>query len=135
MTNVFPSEQLEPLNPCVPSPCGPFSQCREINGHAVCSCQTNYIGSPPNCRPECVVSSECPQNQACEKQRCKDPCPGACGLNARCQVVNHFPACSCPPGFTGDPFNRCEKIQCKHDAYLRIGRKKQNVLLGSFFWF
>lgn len=100
-------------NPCQPSPCGPYSQCREVNGHAVCSCQTNFIGSAPNCRPECIVSSDCAQNMACQNQKCIDPCPGTCGLEARCQVINHYAACSCPPGYTGDPFNRCTRIKCK----------------------
>lgn len=81
--------------------------CRPINGNAVCSCQPNYIGSPPSCRPECMVSADCAQDKACVNQKCADPCPGTCGLNARCQVVNHNPICSCAPGFTGDPFVRC----------------------------
>lgn len=98
---------LPPKNPCIPSPCGPYSQCRAINNHAVCSCQTNYIGTPPACHPECMVSSECAQDKACVNQKCVDPCPGTCGLNARCQVVNHNPICSCSAGYTGDPFVRC----------------------------
>lgn len=96
-----------PKNPCQPSPCGPNSQCREINGQAVCSCVAGFIGSPPTCRPECVTSAECALNRACVNQKCIDPCPGTCGLNALCQVVNHNPICSCPPGQTGDPFTRC----------------------------
>lgn len=108
-----PTEQPV-TDPCKPSPCGPFSQCRVVNGHAVCSCQTNYIGTPPSCKPECVVSTECPQDRACVSQKCVDPCPGTCGLNARCQVVNHNPICSCNPGFTGDPFTRCLKEESKH---------------------
>lgn len=102
-----------PTNPCQPTPCGPNSQCREVNGHAVCSCLTGFIGSPPSCRPECIVSSECPQDKACVNQKCADPCPGTCGSNARCQVVNHNPICSCAPGFTGDPFVRCIKQESK----------------------
>lgn len=94
-------------NPCVPSPCGPYSQCRVVNDHAVCSCQPNYIGHPPACKPECTVSSECPQNRACINNKCQDPCPGTCGINARCQVVNHNPICSCPQNYVGDPFVRC----------------------------
>lgn len=98
----------EPItNPCIPSPCGPYSQCVEVNGHAVCSCLTNFIGSPPSCRPECTASSECSLDRACINQKCIDPCPGTCGLNARCQVTNHNPICSCSPGFTGDPFEQC----------------------------
>lgn len=56
-----------------------------------------------------MVSSECPQDKACVKQKCIDPCPGTCGVNGRCQVVNHNPICSCPPGYNGDPFVRCLK--------------------------
>ena len=105
--------------PCSPSPCGPNSQCREINGQAVCSCVPGFMGSPPACRPECVVSSECGQNEACSNQRCRNPCPGTCGVGARCEVVNHNPICSCPARFTGDPFVRCQPIRKK--SLLHIG--------------
>lgn len=100
-------------NPCQPSPCGPNSQCREINEQAVCSCLVNYIGSPPDCRPECVVSSECAKNKACINQKCEDPCPGTCGSSTQCQVINHSPICSCIFGYTGDPFSRCFQIPRK----------------------
>lgn len=96
-----------PKDPCRPSPCGTFSTCRTAGEHAVCACIPNYIGSPPNCKPECVISSECASNQACINQRCADPCPGTCGYNARCRVTNHSPICSCTDGFTGDPFHEC----------------------------
>lgn len=97
----------EPEEPCNPSPCGPYSNCRVIDNHAVCSCQSDYVGSPPSCRPECIVSADCTQNTACIEHRCKDPCVGTCGLNANCQVVNHNPICSCTSGYTGDPFFEC----------------------------
>lgn len=98
-----------PGDPCQPSPCGPYSNCRVIDNHAVCSCQPNYVGNPPQCRPECVVSTDCTQNTACIDQKCKDPCPGTCGQNADCQVINHNPVCSCTSGYTGDPFFGCVK--------------------------
>lgn len=94
-------------NPCIPTPCGPNSQCQEINGQAVCSCVPGFIGSPPSCRPECVTSAECALNRACVNQKCMDPCPGTCGLNAQCQVVNHNPICTCFETYVGDPFVRC----------------------------
>jgi hypothetical protein len=98
----------EPIvDPCQPSPCGPNSQCRKVNNVAVCSCLPSYIGSPPGCRPECVVSADCSLDKACNNQKCRDPCPGTCGFNARCQVVNHNPICSCMSGYVGDPFIRC----------------------------
>ncbi|KAL1451865.1 hypothetical protein WDU94_006201 [Cyamophila willieti] len=104
--------QNEPVytNPCQPSPCGPNSQCREVNHQAVCSCLPNYFGSPPACRPECTVNSDCPLDKACVNQKCVDPCPGSCGQNANCRVINHSPVCSCKPGFTGEPRIRCSRI-------------------------
>lgn len=65
------------------------------------------IGSAPNCRAECVVSSDCPSNEACINQKCVDPCPGTCAPNAECRVVNHSPVCDCIKGFTGDGFSNC----------------------------
>lgn len=97
-------------HPCNPSPCGPNSQCREVNGLAVCTCVIGFIGSPPTCRPECIVSTDCAQFEACINQKCKDPCPGTCGIRATCQVINHNPICSCPQHLTGDPFIRCTEI-------------------------
>lgn len=102
--------EVAPETPCSPSPCGPNSQCRPINGQAVCSCVPGYSGSPPSCRPECVVSSDCPRSEACSNLKCANPCIGSCGVRAQCQVINHNPICSCPPGLSGDPFLRCEPI-------------------------
>ena len=78
-----------------------------MNGHEACSCVPGYIGPPPNCRPECVINSECPPNKACIQQKCGDPCIGACGINAKCDVANHNAICSCPYDYIGDPFSQC----------------------------
>lgn len=99
--------QPEIRNPCVPSPCGPNSQCRDIGGSPSCSCLPDYLGNPPNCKPECSINPECPSNLVCIRQKCVDPCPGSCGLNAQCSVVNHIPICICADGYTGDPFASC----------------------------
>lgn len=96
-----------PENPCEPSPCGPNSLCRVIDSRPACSCIAGYTGAPPQCRPECVVSSECDSQKSCIRQKCVDPCPGTCGLNAQCQVINHNPICSCPTNYVGDPFIQC----------------------------
>lgn len=106
-----------PQNPCNPSPCGPNSQCRQINGQAVCSCVPGFIGSPPTCRPECIISSECSLTKACVNQKCVDPCPGSCGINAKCQVINHNPICSCSERFSGDPFIRCLPIRKQYNSF------------------
>lgn len=108
------------IHPCNPSPCGSNSQCREINGQAVCSCVPGFIGSPPTCRPECVSSLECFLNEACVNQKCIDPCPGTCGLSALCKVVSHNPICSCLPGYTGDPFIRCLQIRKTFSNFILI---------------
>lgn len=102
-----------PENPCIPSPCGPNSQCRVISNTPACSCLPNYIGRAPNCRPECTINAECPSNRACQSEKCVDPCPGSCGVNTECSVINHSPVCSCQIGFTGDPFGGCNIIPSK----------------------
>lgn len=65
------------------------------------------MGSPPNCRPECTIHSECASNLACMRGKCGDPCPGSCGLSALCSVINHNSVCTCPAEYTGDPFSNC----------------------------
>lgn len=104
---VIPPQQDLYRDPCNPSPCGPFSQCRDNNGSPSCTCLPNYIGAPPNCRPECSINSECPSNKACINEKCRDPCPGSCGINANCHVINHTPVCTCSEHDTGDPFTNC----------------------------
>jgi hypothetical protein len=94
-------------DPCIPSPCGPYAECRVVGDSPSCSCKPTYIGTPPNCRPECVSNSECDRSKACIHQKCQDPCPGSCGLEALCRVAMHVPNCYCPPGYIGDPFSRC----------------------------
>jgi hypothetical protein len=99
---------IVPLNPCDPSPCGPNSRCLISQDRAICSCLPGYRGLPPSCRPDCVISTDCALDRACANQKCVDPCPGTCGQNANCQVINHNPICSCPTGQVGDPFISCQ---------------------------
>lgn len=54
-----------------------------------------------------MINAECPGNLACQNERCKDPCPGSCGIHAICVVTNHAPHCTCENGYTGDPFVGC----------------------------
>lgn len=107
---------------CSPSPCGPYSECSvSANGAAACSCRPGHIGSPPSCRPECLVSSECKLQLACIDRRCRDPCEGACGRDARCQVIAHSPICTCNDGYTGDPFTYCyPKPGRQHLSHLKL---------------
>lgn len=102
---------MESLNPCMPSPCGTNTECNVQQNAGSCSCLANYIGNPyEGCRPECVLNSDCPSNLACIGSRCTDPCPGTCGQNARCHVLNHSPTCLCIEQFTGNPLIRCQQI-------------------------
>lgn len=98
----------EDRNPCNPSPCGANAECRERQGAGSCACLPEYFGDPyTGCRPECVTNSDCTRDKACVNNKCKDPCPGTCGINAECSVPNHAPSCSCLPGYTGNPFTSC----------------------------
>lgn len=104
-------KQPDPRNPCFPSPCGPNSECRDIDSRPVCSCMSGMLGIPPNCRPECVIHQDCPSYLACVNNKCRDPCAGSCGMNAQCITQNHRPICNCLPGYEGDPFSGCNLIQ------------------------
>lgn len=113
-------------NPCNPSPCGPNSLCRAKNNQAVCTCIDNYIGQPPNCRPECVLSSECPIDKSCERQKCVNPCLTACGDDTNCRVHNHSPICTCKVNYMGDPFTRCYYSPRKFPFLCFPRRKSKN---------
>lgn len=96
-----------PRDPCNPSPCGLYSQCRDVGGIPSCTCSPSYLGVPPNCHPECVINEECRSDLACINQKCEDPCPGSCGLYATCTVLNHLSICTCNDGYVGNPFSQC----------------------------
>ena len=102
--------RTEVIDPCNPSPCGSNAICQRRNNAAACQCIPEYFGDPyVACRPECVVNSDCPSNKACQRNKCIDPCPGTCGINARCQVKNHLATCTCFEGYIGDPFTACRQ--------------------------
>ena len=111
MISISATEPVVVQDPCVPNPCGPHSE-RPVNtgDRCDCRCQRGMIGSPPNCRPECILNSDCSESLACQSQKCQDPCPGLCGYNAHCRVRNHIPMCMCDKGYVGDPFVNCNKI-------------------------
>lgn len=100
---------LSSAPPCNPSPCGPGAVCTTSGSSAICSCPSGTYGDAKStgCRPECVVSSECPRDRACVRNKCIDPCIGTCGNGAMCRVFDHAPICSCPPTTTGNPFTEC----------------------------
>ena len=107
-----------PRDPCNPNPCGANADARVSGSSCICSCRPEYFGDPySGCRPECVVNSDCATTKACVNQHCIDPCPGVCGFNAECRVINHNPVCTCVPGYIGDPFRGCS-LERKYQACL-----------------
>lgn len=124
---------MEKAQPCNPSPCGANAICTERSGAGSCKCIPEYFGDPyTGCRPECVQNSDCDRSKACRNNKCQDPCPGVCGLNAECRVQNHSPVCLCLIGYEGDPSRSCQRVE--------IGKFQCNwvnfscVLLVSYFY-
>lgn len=120
------------MTPCIPSPCGANAICNAQNGVGSCQCLPDYSGNPyEGCRPECVVSSDCPSNKACVNSKCQNPCPGVCAHNAECKVLNHVPSCHCGIGFTGNPYSYCNFIQNERKlinfTYSNCDKKKNNT--------
>jgi hypothetical protein len=130
-----PAPPVEPtiVEPCVPSPCGPNSACQPVGDRAQCSCLPNMIGVVPNCRPECIINSDCPSSRACINMRCVDPCPGSCGPNTECRVIGHTPTCTCASGFTGNAFEGCQRIpvgeSLESRRLLKIDRLTDSLLV------
>ncbi|KAJ3650628.1 hypothetical protein Zmor_016716 [Zophobas morio] len=100
------------VSSCEGNTCGQNAQCSVIGGRPVCSCFRGYLGDPLSfCkRAECLDNSECRNHLSCRSGRCIDPCAGTCGANAVCNARSHLPVCSCPAGFTGDPFTNCRRF-------------------------
>ena len=136
LTKFIKYSAIEPVesDPCDPNPCGQNSNPpRSIGDRCQCSCLPEMIGSPPNCRPECVVNSDCPSDKACINRKCQDPCPGLCGINANCNVRNHVPICICIPGYVGDPFSQCNRPSSKnYNLILLINLRAAFLILSVF---
>lgn len=108
----------------------------------MCSCPPGHSGNPLTIclKGECSDHSECRSNQACRNNNCENPCAGACGTNANCEVSfpviitvlflmsiifllkvrNHVPVCSCPARYAGDPFSNCRQMDPGKKNYLHI---------------
>jgi len=119
-----------PADLCQPNPCGQNAICtpgydNSGRDRPVCTCPAGYIGDALiNCkRGECTTDSECPNNRICSNFNCKNPCDGACGVNAQCEARNHGAVCSCPGGYKGDPFYQCsyDPVRAKRKADEKSG--------------
>ncbi|XP_021954599.1 adhesive plaque matrix protein 2 [Folsomia candida] len=102
------------VDPCIPSPCGPNTQC-SVNGAgaAICRCISGTYPKPDTitgCGPQCVYDHECPSHQKCHQGKCVPSCnPSPCGINAECEAVGNKAVCKCPRGFAGDPLFQCQQ--------------------------
>ena len=116
-----PAPQPEVIDPCRPSPCGVNAVCQDRNKAAACTCLPEMFGDPYlECKPECSTNPECPDDKACLRNKCLDPCPGTCGTFATCRTQRHQPSCFCDTGYTGDPYRTCMRITtCKFLLILR----------------
>lgn len=123
---------LPPVSPCVPSPCGANTECFVKDNKPQCSCIADYVGDPyVLCRPECVTNADCDDDKACMSNKCQDPCPGICGINALCEVDNHNPICYCPSDMTGDPFRVCRPHRESSFFFCIVIYNKINCMLET----
>lgn len=129
--NNFVSVEAVSSDPCTPNPCGPNTVCRAAGSVAHCSCLPAATREP-GCRPECRTDSECPPQLACRNNKCRDPCPGACGAHAICRVRLHSAICTCPVNFVGDPFVRCLPGNSQYSSILEIPPTYLSFVLIEF---
>ncbi|KAG8305258.1 hypothetical protein J6590_073752 [Homalodisca vitripennis] len=100
------------VDPC-DSVCGNNTICTVENHTIACACTPGFIGNPfQNCVSqvikECTMDEDCPSNHTCNNGVCAETCNAVCGLNTICIIKNNHAACSCKPGFVGNPFLECE---------------------------
>lgn len=75
---------------CSSNTCGVNAVCQESSaGRPICSCPPGFNGNPlSHCnRGECLDNVDCRGDLQCREGRCVNPCAGACGVNANCEVI------------------------------------------------
>ena len=126
-------------NPCSRFSCGENAECSVRNHRATCTCRTGYEGDPYTIcierktvwfeNPSAVVTQpsisiaagcksdfECPDDRACIKRECQDPCLfETCGANAYCKAKAHRAICLCLENHKGDPYRQCTRYECLSD--------------------
>lgn len=66
----------------------------------------------------CQSDLECSSDKQCYNGQCLDPCllGSPCASNAECYGEAHRAACRCPNGYSGNPLDRCERVECRVDG-------------------
>lgn len=66
----------------------------------------------------CESDEQCSFDRTCYNGNCVNPCilGNPCAVSAECYGDNHRAACKCPPGLHGDPFEKCEQVECQTDT-------------------
>ena len=103
---------------CVtPCNCGQNAECKVTNHYAACFCKPGYSGNPQfGCvKLGCETDSQCNGDKVCYNGECLNPCilGDPCASNAVCFGSDHRARCKCPSGYDGNPFEKCERVECQ----------------------
>lgn len=114
-------------NLCIsPCNCGSNAECKVFDHYPICYCKLGYSGNPQaGCvKLGCQSNDECNNDQQCYNGQCINPCilGNPCATNAECYGNNHRAACKCPSGYSGNPFDRCERVECRIDTDCPLDR-------------
>ncbi|XP_046661270.1 adhesion G protein-coupled receptor E1-like [Homalodisca vitripennis] len=114
-------------DPCKDA-CGLNTICKVIKHRPICSCSPEHVWDPLiGCQEikECAIDEDCPSNHTCNNGECAETCNAVCGLNTICIIKNNHAACSCKPGFVGNPFLKCvDKSTTELRKKYYIGKEK-----------
>lgn len=81
----------------------------------VCKCPPDTVTDiNGNCKailkdqPACLQNNDCQNSHVCRNGNCILACKlESCGQNAQCNSENHAGICSCPHGYSGNPYIEC----------------------------
>ncbi|KAG8306562.1 hypothetical protein J6590_044542 [Homalodisca vitripennis] len=114
-------------DPCKDA-CGLNTICKVTKHRPICSCSPEHVWDPLiGCQEikECAIDEDCPSNHTCNNGECAETCNAVCGLNTICIIKNNHAACSCKPGFVGNPFLKCvDKSTTELRKKYYIGKEK-----------